>query len=124
MDARKVALTAIVLAAAAGSSANELFHPDTSEIGVSIHPTHPKPSGELTRADVRAPVMAAQRDGTLTWISRGYPARYPLVPGPTLSKSREQVNDELRAWKANPVASDGARYVGGEVGWINSPSGR
>ncbi len=37
----------------------------------------------VSRQAVESTVLAAQKDGTLYWISRGYPlATYPLVPGP------------------------------------------
>jgi hypothetical protein len=108
----------VALVVAAGASVADPLHPDNSEIGVSVQPNHPTAPSGVTRAQVEAQVMGAQRDGSLTWISRGYPARYPLSAGPALSKSRDQVESELRAWRANSVAPDGARDVGGEVGWI------
>lgn len=37
---------------------------------------------------------------------------------PASGKTREQVQRELLAWRANPVTSDGWRQVGGEVGWV------
>ena len=122
MNAPKSALVAIALAAVGATShAEELFHPNNSEVGVAIHPNHPNTDSGLTRAQVLTQVMGAQRDGTLTWISRGYPPRYPLSSGPALSKTREQVENELRAWKANPVTSDGMLEIGGEIGWTNAP---
>ena len=125
MNARKSALVALTLAAATTAAfANERYHPSNSEVGVTIHPDHRVTPSDLSRAQVNAQVMGAQRDGTLTWISRGYPARYPLVSGPTLSKTRQQVEDELLLWKRNPVAPDGARDMGGELGWVGSPVGR
>ena len=49
-----------------------------------------------------------------------YPATYPLVPGPKLTKTRQQVLDELQTAKRNPVTSDGMRDLGGEAGWVNA----
>lgn len=33
------------------------------------------------------------------------------------AKTREQVIQELRAWRANPVTADGYREVNGDAGW-------
>lgn len=106
-------------AVAASASFADTYHPSNAEEGVSLHQQHA--ASGLTRSQVNTSVMGAQRDGTLSWISRGYPSRYPLSAGPMLSKSRQQVEDELRAWKANAVTSDGMLEVGGEIGWVNAP---
>ena len=37
---------------------------------------------------------------------------------PASGKTRAQVRAELEAFKKNPVAADGARFVGGEAGWV------
>lgn len=37
------------------------------------------------------------------------------VPG---TKSRAEVREDLARARANPVASDGWRHVGGEAGWV------
>ena len=107
---------------ASASFATELYHPSNAEEGVSLHPNHV--SSGLTREQVNTTVMGAQRDGTLTWISRGYPPRYPHAAGPSLTKTSEQVQQELRMWKGNPVTADGLREVGGELGWIPAHIGR
>ena len=36
---------------------------------------------------------------------------------PASGLTRDQVRAELDAFKRNPVAADGARFVGGETGW-------
>ena len=42
--------------------------------------------------------------------------------GPVQStRSRQEVLAELQAFRANPVALDGARYVGGEMGYAYVP---
>ena len=74
----------------------------------------------VSRQAVESTVLAAQKDGSLYWISRGYPATYPLVPGLKLTKTRQQVLDELQTSKRNPVTSDGLRDIGGEAGWVNA----
>ena len=74
----------------------------------------------VSRQAVENTVLATQKDGSLYWISRGYPATYPLVPGPKLTKTRQQVLDELQTAKRNPVTSEGLRDIGGEAGWVNA----
>jgi hypothetical protein len=109
-------------AVAASASFADTYHPSNAEEGVSLHQEHA--SSGLTRAQVNTTVMGAQRDGTLSWISRGYPGTYPLVAGPNLSKSRQQVLGELAAWQRNPVTFDGLREVGGEIGWADARQAR
>jgi hypothetical protein len=118
MKFRHVLLVASLGAVASTSFATQLYHPSNAEEGVTFLPLHQ--SGGLTRDQVRTNVMGAQRDGTLSWISRGYPGTYPLVQGPKLSNSRDQVQAELRAWQKNPVTPDGLRYVAGEIGWVEA----
>lgn len=123
MKLRNIAIAAASLGLVASASfASELYHPSNAEEGWTLHPNH-MTSG-LTRAQVNTSVMGAQRDGTLTWISRGYPARYPHVSAPTQGKSRGQVLEELRIWQANPVTADGLREIGGEAGWMPAHQGR
>lgn len=118
MNVRSIAVaTALTLTAATGF-ADQLYHPSNAEEGVSLQPQHLKRG--LSRAEVDASVMGAQRAGTLSWISRGYPATYPLVAGPALKNSREQVDRELRDWQAKPVTADGLRFVAGELGWVEA----
>jgi hypothetical protein len=74
----------------------------------------------VSRDSVRNTVLVAQQDGSLQWISRGYPATYPLVKAPTLTKSRAQVLQELEDAKRNPITADGMRDMGGEAGWVNA----
>lgn len=109
-------------AVATSASFADTYHPSNAEEGVAIHQQHA--ASDLTRAQVNTSVMGAARDGTLSWISRGYPGTYPLVAGPNLSKSRQQVLGELAAWQRNPVTSDGLREVGGELGWVGAAGAR
>lgn len=123
MKVRHLAFAASLGIVASTAFATELYHPTkNAEEGVTLRPDHM--SSGLTREQVNATVMGAQRDGTLTWISRGYPARYPHAAGPNLTKTAEQVQQELRMWKANPVTADGLREVGGELGWVPAHIGR
>jgi hypothetical protein len=113
----------ILTAALAGmgnvAMATQLYHPSTSQEEGSRFEAQHLVNG-ASRNSVQQDVLLAQRDGTLHWISRGYPVRYPLVPGPSLSKSRAQVQEELRVWQRAPVSADGMRYVGGELGWVDA----
>lgn len=110
----------IAIAALAGSAsftfASDLYHPSNAEEGVALRQDHMK-SG-MTRAQVEEGVMAAQREGTLTWISRGYPPRYPLASIPPVGKTRAQVEQELFEWKRQPTRPDGSRPVPG-VAWTD-----
>jgi len=42
------------------------------------------------------------------------------VKAPALSKTREQVRQELEYSRKNPVTADGMRDMGGEAGWVNA----
>lgn len=51
--------------------------------------------------------------------STGVGGELGFVDGPAQSTlSREQVRQELLAFQVAPLAADGARYVGGEVGYV------
>lgn len=119
MKFRTAVLVASLAASATASFATSVYHASPSqEEGVSLAPDHL--GNAVTRQAVESSVLTAQKDGSLYWISRGYPATYPLVPGPKLTKTRQQVTDELQSAKRNPVTSDGMRDLGGEAGWVNA----
>lgn len=122
MKATYLVFAVAIAGIGSAATATQLYHASASQEEGSKFEAQHLVNG-ASRASVQQGVLLAQRDGTLHWISRGYPARYPLVPGPSLSKSREQVQEELRAWQRNPVASDGMRYVGGELGWVDGRRG-
>ncbi|MDT0136957.1 hypothetical protein [Acidovorax sp. PRC11] len=110
---------AIAALAATPVFATSVYHPSAvQEEGVVFAPDHL--GNTVSREAVRNTVLAAQKDGSLQWISRGYPATYPLVKGPALSKTRDQVQQELQAAKSSPVTRDGMRDMGGEAGWVNA----
>jgi hypothetical protein len=44
-------------------------------------------------------------------------ASFRTHPMPSTT-TRQQVQQELEAWRRNPVSADGWRDVGGEVGWV------
>jgi hypothetical protein len=57
----------------------------------------------------------AQAQNTSTWVG----GELGFVDGPAQSTlSREQVRQDLQTFRAAPVAADGARYVGGEIGYV------
>jgi hypothetical protein len=119
MKTSHLVLAAALAGVASTSMATQLYHPSVSqEEGVKYEAHHL--TGGTSRNTVQQSVLLAQRDGSLHWISRGYPPTYPLVKGPSLNKSRQQVQDELRAWQRNPVSADGMRYFGGELGWVDA----
>lgn len=112
MKTSHLALAAALTGVAGMAVAADLYHPSPSqEEGMRFEPQHLNQGA--SRAQVRTNVMGAQRDGTLYLISRDYPATDPLVKGPILTNSREQVQSELRAWRKNPVGADGMRDLGG-----------
>lgn len=111
-----IALSLATLGASA--LAAQLYHPGNAEEGVMLAPQHIAKG--TPRTQIAQSVMAAQRDGSLHWISRGYPPSYPLVKGPALGDSRQQVLTALREWQSNPVAADGTRFVSGELGWTDA----
>ena len=73
------------------SFASSEWHPSSGEAGFTYHPDHFKST--KTRADVRADLEAARKDGTLALMQRGAPLP-PKATGP--GKTREQVLSELR----------------------------
>ena len=110
-----VGLATVATASFAGSA----YHASpVQEQGAVFTPDHL--GNTVSRESVRNAVLVAQQDGSLQWISRGYPGTYPLVPGPKLTKTRQQVLDELQSAKRNPVGRDGVRDMGGEAGWVDA----
>lgn len=100
-----------LLSAGTASFATDAYHSASSaEEGVVLRTDHMK---GLTRAQVEDDVLAAKREGTLTNISRGYPPRYPLSSVPVSTRTREQVEQEFRAWKMQPLSPDGKRTLPG-----------
>lgn len=122
MKASHLVLAAALAGIGNAAMATQLYHPSVSQEEGSKFEAQHLVNG-ASRTAVQQSVMLAQRDGTLHWISRGYPASYPLAQGPSLSKSRQQVQEEFLAWRRNPVGSDGMRYVGGELGWVDARRG-
>jgi hypothetical protein len=119
MKVRTAILVAGLSLAASGAFASSVYHASpVQEQGTVFIPSHL--GNSVSRDAVHTSVLAAQKDGSLPWISRGYPATYPLVKGPTLTKSRTQVLQELETARRNPVSADGMRDMGGEAGWVNA----
>jgi Domain of unknown function (DUF4148) len=73
------------------SFATSEWHPSNGEAGFTYHPDHVKST--KTRAEARAELEAARKDGTLALMQRGAPLP-PKATGP--GKTREQVISELR----------------------------
>lgn len=116
----RFALIAFSLAATATASfASTAFHTSPSqEEGATFVPSHL--GRTVSREDVQQNVLVAQQNGSLHWISRGYPATYPLVKAPVSNKSRHQVLDELQAAQKGPATTNGVRDLGGEIGWVEA----
>ena len=119
MKTRNVLIIASLAAVATTSFASSAYHASpVQEEGAKFAPDHL--GNTVSRDSVRNNVLVAQQDGSLHWISRGYPAAYPLVKAPPLSESRDQVRQELENARRNPVTADGMRDMGGEAGWVNA----
>ena len=73
------------------SRANSLYHAAGGEAGFTYHPDHAE-NGK-SRAEVRAELEVARKDGSLAFLQRGAPVPVKHV-GP--SKTRQQVIDEVR----------------------------
>jgi hypothetical protein len=74
------------------SQATSIYHAASGEAGFTYHPDHAR-NGK-SRAEVRAELDAARKDGTLALIQRGAPVPIRQA-GP--AKTREQVIDEMRS---------------------------
>jgi hypothetical protein len=71
MKVRTAILVASLAASASASFATSVYHTSPSqEEGVSLAPDHL--GNAVTRQSVESTVLAAQKDGSLYWISRGY----------------------------------------------------
>lgn len=73
------------------SQATSLYHSANTDAGYTYHPDHAK-NGK-TRAEVRAEVDAARKDGTLALMQRNAPLPIKST-GP--GKTRQEVIDEMR----------------------------
>lgn len=94
MNIRQATLLSVITAAItlpSMSFANSMWHPDNGEAGFTYHPDHFKST--KTRADVRAELEVARKDGTLALMQRGAPVPAKAT-GP--GKTRQQVLDEMQ----------------------------
>lgn len=84
-------LLAAALAAPVLAQANSVWHPASTEAGVTYLPEHFRST--KTRAEVAADVAAARKDGTLALLSRDTPS-WPKIGNS--GKTRREVIDEMR----------------------------
>ena len=73
-----------------GMASAEYWHPANNEAGVIVHPEHFKST--KTRAQVRAEVETAMREGRLSFGESNYP---PPAPDTGPGKTRAEVVNEL-----------------------------
>ncbi|WP_315534159.1 DUF4148 domain-containing protein [Delftia acidovorans] len=102
MTHRRISLSSMLAIFAAvitlglpGLASAEYWHPANNEAGVIVHPYHFKST--KTRAQVRAEVEAAMREGRLSFGEGNYPP--PIVftgPGKTRAEVRAEVEAALR----------------------------
>lgn len=72
----------------------------------------------LVIAIAAAGMSTAMAAGTGTFVQ----GEIGYTDGPVQStRSRQAVTDEFLAFRRNPIAGDGARYVGGELGYAYPP---
>lgn len=72
----------------------------------------------LVIAFAAAGMSAAMAAGTGTFVQ----GEIGYTDGPVQStRSRQSVTDEFLVFRRNPVTADGARYVGGELGYAYPP---
>lgn len=118
---RLLATTALSLAVPL-SFATEIYHPSNAEEGAMLRTDHM--GGGPSRDQIDGELLAAQRNGSLSWISRGYPAGYPLVRSAPLTKTSDEVRSELQQWKRRPVTGGGLTLLPGELGWVDADYAR
>jgi len=116
MKVRNALIIAGLATAATTSFASSVYHQSPVQGEGAVFALEHQ-GNTASRDSVRNNVLVAQQDGSMHWISRGYPATYPLVKAPTLSKTRDQVRQELEQARRNQVTADD---MGGEAGWVNA----
>lgn len=115
-----VALAAM-LATPALAGAQPLDAPggEASYIGSDV----PQPRLSRSRAQVRAEVLRARRDGTLMRIGEGdWPVSGTSLPAPQHSATVNTAH--MGAAGANRAATDTYSFVGGEAGWVGDDTRR
>jgi hypothetical protein len=95
MSSTKIAFATVAVISAIAlpglSQATSLYHSANTDAGYTYHPDHA--TNGKTRAEVRAEVEAARKDGTLALMQRGAPLPIKST-GP--GKTRQEVIDEMR----------------------------
>ena len=103
---------ATALAAPLAAANSDGFKWIGGEAGYVYEPT---PS-TVTRAEVKADLEAARRDGTLR-MSQGQRSYVPdQAPRAAFASTREQAKQAAQLGQQRP--NDGWNFIGGEAGWI------
>jgi len=95
MSSIKIAFATVAVISAVAlpglAQATSLYHSANTDAGYTYHPDHV--TNGKTRAEVRAEVEAARKDGTLALMQRNAPLPIKST-GP--GKTRQEVIDEMR----------------------------
>lgn len=108
-----VLFAAVAIATTSTAFAGHGFIPNNTEEGGRWH----FGPSTVSREQVRNEVQAALRSGELATSGGEAMSQRPRRDTLRSSKTREQVKQEAREWRANPVTADGYREVNGDHGW-------
>ena len=108
-----VLFASVVFATTSTAFAGHGFVPNNTEEGGRWH----FGPSTVSRGQVSMSVQSALRSGELA--TTGGEAISQMQRRDTLqsSKTREQIKQEAREWRANPVTANGYREVNGDHGW-------
>lgn len=108
-----VLFAAVAIATTSTAFAGHGFVPNNTEEGGRWH----FGPSTVSREQVRSEVQAALRSGELATTGGEAMSQRPRRETSQSSKTREQVKQEAREWRANPVTANGYREVNGDHGW-------
>lgn len=88
-------------------------------IAADLYPSTSLNAGsQKSRAEVQRELAAALKNGTAPVATAADLYAGTATASPASNLSRTDVLHELAHFQADPVAADGWRYVGGDVGWV------
>ena len=108
-----VLFSTVAIATTSQAFAGHGFVPNNTEEGGRWH----FGPSTVTREQVRREVQTALRSGELATTGGEAMSQMPRRGTLQSSKTRDQVMQEAREWRANPVTANGYREVNGDPGW-------
>ena len=108
-----VLFASVVFATTSTAFAGHGFVPNNTEEGGRWH----FGPSTVSREQVRSDNQAALRSGELATTGGEAMSQMPRRDTLQSGKTREQVKQEAREWRANPVTANGYREVNGDHGW-------